>query len=95
MLFSALAGLDELELSGFLQMSKRRLRGGVYGSGTNDAAQTIRRASQVVVSLKGQTAFDWKATVAEWLQEQWADLRLRWRTWLTGQITTGRFDGGP
>jgi glycosyltransferase involved in cell wall biosynthesis len=95
LLFSALAGLDDLELSGFLQMSKRRLRGGVYGQSVGDAAQTIQRASQVVVSLKGQTAFDWKTTVAEWVQEQWADLRLRWRTWLSGQIATGRFDGGP
>ncbi|WMT47183.1 MAG: glycosyltransferase family 1 protein [Acidithiobacillus caldus] len=95
LLFSALASLEHLELSGFLQMSKRRLRGGVYGQKAHDTAESIQRASQVVVSLKGQTALDWKTTVAEWLQEQWADLRLRWRTWLTGQMATGRFDGSP
>ncbi len=95
LLFSALASLEHLELSGFLQMSKRRLRGGVYGQKAHDTAESIQRASQVVVSLKGQTALDWKTTVAEWLQEQWADLQLRWRTWLTGQMTTGRFDGSP
>lgn len=95
LLFSALAGLDNLDLAGFLQMSKRRLRGGVYGRSAGDTGDQIQRASQVLVSLKGQTSFDWKTTVAEWLQEQGADLRLRWRTWLSGYIAVGQFDGGP
>ncbi|XTI73155.1 glycosyltransferase family 4 protein [Acidithiobacillus sp. AC3] len=95
LLFSALAGLDHLDLVGFLQLSKRRLRGGVYGRSAGDTGDQIQRSSQVLVSLKGQTAFDWKSTVAEWLQEQGADLRLRWRTWLSGHIAVGQFDGGP
>lgn len=91
LLFSALAGLPDLELAGFLQMSKRVLRGGSYGKRRSKAG--IHRSAQVVVSLKGRTAVDWKSDVGEWLQERVHAALLRWRTWVGGVVPVGRFDG--
>lgn len=93
LLFSALATLPELQLTGFLQMSKRRLRGGIYGSSRADRALELHQSSQVVVSLKGNTAIDWKDGVGEWLGERWHDALLRWRTWIGGRVPVGDFDG--
>ena len=93
LLFGALATLPALELSGLLQMSKRGVRGGVYGGAALSEAERVHRFARVVVSLKGRSALDWKGDVAEWLAGFWQTWRLRYAAWTgLGQIPLGHFE---
>lgn len=68
LLFSALAVLPSVCLSGLFQMSRRMVRGGVLPDSRWPEAERVHRFSKTVVSLKGSTATDWQATVAEWIE---------------------------
>ncbi|MFA7496517.1 MAG: glycosyltransferase family 1 protein [Acidithiobacillus sp.] len=94
LLFGVLSTLPDVELSGLLQMSKRGVRGGVYGSGaTLSEAERIHRFARVVVSLKGRSALDWKGDVTEWLDNLWQTWRLRLGAWTgLGRIPLGHFE---
>lgn len=96
LLFSALSRIPGIRLAGLLQMSKRSLRGGIYGRKRADAAARAQQSSAVVVSLKGRSTIDWKDDAAEWLRDLLASLGLRWRAWFGGGgVRTGQFDAGP
>nr|WP_163098085.1 glycosyltransferase family 1 protein [Acidithiobacillus ferrianus]NDU42848.1 glycosyltransferase [Acidithiobacillus ferrianus] len=93
LLFGALATLPALELSGLLQMSKRGVRGGVYGGAALSEAERVHRFARVVVSLKGRSALDWKGDVIEWLDNLWQTWRLRYAAWTgLGRIPLGHFE---
>jgi glycosyltransferase involved in cell wall biosynthesis len=93
LLFAALAAVPDFQVSGLLQMSKRPLRGGMYGERAISEAERIHRFSRVVVSLKGRTSVDWKADVGEWIANFRQDMILRLRSWLgVGHIPLGRFE---
>jgi len=92
LLFSALASLPHFKLLGLLQMSKRGVRGGVYG-GSYSEAERIHRFSRVVVSLKGRSALDWKGDVTELVQDFLQTWRLRLGAWTgIGRIPLGHFE---
>ncbi len=82
LLFSALGGLQAIELSGLLQMSKRITRGGVSPKQLISNAERVHRFSRTVVSLKGNTAVDWKGGAAEFIEGVLAAWRLRLETFL-------------
>lgn len=93
LLFGVLSTLPDVELSGLLQMSKRGVRGGVYGSAALSEAERVHRFARVVVSLKGSSAVDWKGDVAEWLTDLWQTWRLRFAAWTgLGRIPLGHFE---
>ena len=93
LLYGVLSTLPDLELSGLLQMSKRSVRGGVYGRVSLSEAERVHRFARVVVSLKGRSALDWKGDVAEWLDNFWQTWRLRWGAWTgLGRIPLGHFE---
>jgi glycosyltransferase involved in cell wall biosynthesis len=93
LLFAALASVSGFALTGLLQMSKKRLRGGVYGNPKMSEAERVHCFSRVVVSLKGRTAFDWKSDVTEWLSDFWQDFGLRLRAWSgVGRVALGTFE---
>ena len=93
LLFAALASVSDFEISGLLQMSKRPVRGGMYGKKTVSEAESVHRCSRVVVSLKGPTSVDWKADVGEWTANFRQDMILRLRSWFgIGRIALGRFE---
>ncbi|WP_312283763.1 glycosyltransferase family 1 protein [Candidatus Igneacidithiobacillus taiwanensis] len=93
LLYGVLSRLPDLELSGLLQMSKRSVRGGIYGNRRYSEAEKVHRFSRVVVSLKGNTAIDWKDSVGEWLDSWWQGWRLRLGAWLgLGSIPLGHFE---
>jgi len=58
-----LSTLPDLELSGLLQISKRSVRGGVYGRVSLSEAERVHRFARVVVSLKGRNTLDWKGDI--------------------------------
>lgn len=93
LLFSALAALPDLQVFGLLQMSGRQVKGGVAQTAALTNAERIHRYSRAVVSLKGSSAPDWKAGVADWvgaLLHQWA---LRWGAWTgSAPIRLNRFE---
>ena len=92
LLFAALASVPGFAVTGLLQMSKKRLRGGTYGNPKLSEAERVHRFSCVVVSLKGRTALDWKNDVAEWLSDFWQDFGLRLRVWSgLGRVALGVF----
>ncbi len=96
LLFSALSRLPAMRLSGLLQMSKRPLRGGIYGKGAASAAARAQKSSEVVVSLKGRSAIDWKDDVGDWLRDLARGVWLRWLAWFGGgRIALGTFDTAP
>lgn len=93
LLYGVLSTLPDVDLSGLLQMSKRSVRGGVYGGAARSEAERVHRFARVVVSLKGRTALDWKGDVAEWLDNLWQTWRLRLGAWTgLGQIPLGHFE---
>lgn len=93
LLFSALSTLPDLSLAGLLQMSKRPLRGGVYGQDPGSEAERVNRFARVVVSLKGRTAVDWKENIGEWLAIFRQNLGLRLRVWSgLGSVPLGCFE---
>ena len=63
LLYGVLSTLPDLELSGLLQMPKRGVRGGVYGSMSLSEAERVHRFARVVVSLKGRNTLDWKGDI--------------------------------
>jgi len=81
LLFSALAALPGLRVSGLLQMSTRQVKGGVAPDASLSEAERIHRYSRAVVSLKGQSAADWKIGVADWLGALLHKWALRWGAW--------------
>ena len=81
LLFSALAGAPGLRISGLLQMSTRRVKGGIAEGQALSAAERVHRYSKVVVSLKGQSVTDWKEGVADWLGALLHKWALRWSAW--------------
>jgi hypothetical protein len=93
LLYGVLARLPDVELSGLLQMSKRSVRGGVYGHKSLSEAERVHRFARVVVALKGRTAVDWKGDVAEWLENLIQSWRLRGKAWMgLGAIPLGHFE---
>ncbi len=93
LLYGVLARLPDVELSGLLQMSKRSVRGGVYGHKSLSEAERVHRFARVVVALKGRTAVDWKGDVAEWLENLIQSWRLRGKAWMEmGAIPLGHFE---
>ncbi len=93
LLFSALASVPNFQLSGLLQMSKRPVRGGMYGQKATSEAERVHRFARVVVSLKGRTSMDWKTDVGEWIADFRQDMILRLRSWLgIGRIPLGHFE---
>ncbi len=93
LLFSALAGLPEVELSGLLQMSRRMTRGGLDGKQALSTAEEVHHYSRTVVSLKGQSVVDWKAGVAEFIEEQIEHWRLRLHAYFgVGCVSLKRFE---
>jgi glycosyltransferase involved in cell wall biosynthesis len=81
LLFSALAALPGLRVSGLLQMSTRQVKGGVAPGVNLSEAERIHRYSRAVVSLKGQSVADWKMGVADWLGALLHKGALRWGAW--------------
>lgn len=81
LLFSALAGLESVRLQGLLQMSTRSTLGGIAPEDSLPVAEEVHRFSRTVVSLKGNTAADWKAGVGEFLRLHAARLALRLSAW--------------
>lgn len=95
LLFSALASLSTVELAGLLQMSKRPLRGGLYGRKAPSPAVQVGQSSRVVVSLKGKAEIDWKDSVSTWIGNVLGGAVLRCRVWLgLGHVRTGVFEAG-
>lgn len=95
LLFSALAGLKSVKLAGLLQMSKRPLRGGIYGRKTPSPASRVDKSSRVVVSLKGKETIDWKDNVGTWVGAAIGGIVLRFRVWLgLGGVRIGVFEAG-
>jgi glycosyltransferase involved in cell wall biosynthesis len=93
LLFAALASVRNFHVSGLLQMSKRPVRGGMYGQKAISEAERVHRYARVVVSLKGRTSVDWKTDVGEWIADFRQDMILRIRSWLgIGRIRLGRFE---
>lgn len=93
LLFSALAGLPEVELSGLLQMSKRMTRGGLDDKRKLATAEQVHRYSRTVVSLKGQSLVDWKEGVAGFVEEQLERWRLRLAAYFgLGGVSLKRFE---
>lgn len=93
LLFSALAGLSSLKLSGFLQMSRRPLRGGIYGRKAQSPAAKVDKSSRIVVSLKGTETIDWKDDVGARIGSIIGGALLRLRVWLgLDSIRIGTFD---
>jgi len=93
LLFSALARLPSIEPTGLLQMSKRSVRGGIYGKSTLSDAERVHRYAQVVVSLKGRAAFDWRGDVAELIKGFFETWRLRLGAWTgMGRVSLGYFE---
>ena len=81
LLFSALAALPGLRISGLLQMSTRRVKGGVAQGSAWSEAERVHRYSKAVVSLKGQSVTDWKEGVSDWLGAMLHKWALRWGAW--------------
>jgi glycosyltransferase involved in cell wall biosynthesis len=81
LLFSALAALPGLRVSGLLQISTRQVKGGVAPGVVLSEAERIHRYSRAVVSLKGQSSADWKMYVADWLSALLHKGALRWGAW--------------
>lgn len=81
LLFSALASIEDIELSGMLQMSVRPTLGGVAALGSLPLAERVHRYAQTVISLKGLAAADWKQGVSQWLGLQSLRWRLRLAAW--------------
>jgi len=81
LLFSALAALPDLRVSGLLQMSTRQVKGGVAEGAKLSEAERIHRYSKAVVSLKGHSVADWKMGVVDWLGALLHKWALRWGAW--------------
>lgn len=93
LLFAALASVPDFQVSGLLQLSKRPVRGGMYGRNTISEAERVHRYARVVVSLKGRTSVDWKSDVGEWIANFRQDMVLRIRGWLgIGHVPLGCFE---
>ncbi len=84
LLFSSLSSMPDVRLSGLLQMSIRRVRGGVADGAALSTAQRLHRFSKTIVSLKTATHSDWTAVVGTWISDQLHRWRLRLATWLGG-----------
>jgi glycosyltransferase involved in cell wall biosynthesis len=93
LLFAALASVPDFQISGLLQMSKRPVRGGMYGQKATSEAERVYRFARVVVSLKGGTTMDWKTGVGEWIADFRQGMILRLRSWFSiGRIPLGHFE---
>jgi glycosyltransferase involved in cell wall biosynthesis len=93
LLFAALTSVPGFVLTGLLQLSKKSLRGGVYGAPRMSEAERVHRFSRVIVSIKGRTAFDWKNVVSEWLSDFWQNFGVRIRAWSgLGRLALGAFE---
>ncbi|MBU0499529.1 MAG: glycosyltransferase family 4 protein [Gammaproteobacteria bacterium] len=93
LLFGAIAKLQQFELSGLLQMSTRMARGGVESGKHYTLAEQVHRYSRTVISLKGNSAADWKQSVGEFLEEQLERWLLRLSAWLgIPRRTLSRFE---
>lgn len=82
LLFGAIGKLPQVELIGLLQMSTRMTRGGAASGKHYTQAEQIHRYSRTVVSLKGNSATDWKQGVGEFLEAQLERWLLRLSAWL-------------
>ncbi len=93
LLFSALAALPGLRVSGLLQMSTRRVKGGVAQGQRLSEAERVHRDAKAVVSLKGQSVADWKMGVADWMGAALHKWALRWAAWTgTAPVRLLRFE---
>lgn len=93
LLFSALAGFKTVKLAGFLQMSKRPLRGGIYGQKTPLPAVQADRSARVVASLKGKDARNLQGKACAWVSATMEEILLRCRVWLgLREVRTGIFE---
>ncbi len=91
LLFAALSGLEDLELKGLLQMSKRRTKGGVAAGIHVTEAERVHRLSQTVISLRGASAIDWKQGAAEAVRNWLHGVSLRLRALGMGSLSLRRF----
>ncbi|RZF26999.1 glycosyltransferase family 1 protein [Paraburkholderia sp. UYCP14C] len=76
LLFSALMGCG-MRVRGLIQMSKRVTKGGVVAGRMIADGDRLHRFSQVVVSVRGKTYFDWKTAVIDAVMSLDIKLRLR------------------
>jgi len=81
LLFGAICKLPQVELTGLLQMSTRMTRGGAAPGKHYTQAKQIYQYSRTVVSLRGNSATDWKQGVGEFLEEQLERWLLRFSAW--------------
>ncbi|WP_298292999.1 glycosyltransferase [Thiomonas sp.] len=96
LLFAALAGIHEFGVTGLLQMSTRRVKGGTLPGSTLTKAEKVHRHSRVVVSLKGHSATDWKEAVGDRIGAAVHKWALRWKAWGFGSpITLKQFETPP
>jgi glycosyltransferase involved in cell wall biosynthesis len=93
LLFGEIAKLPQFELSGLLQMSTRMTRGGVEDGKNYSQAERVHCYSRAVISLKGESAADWKQGVGEFLEEQLERWMLRLSAWFgIPRIALRRFE---
>jgi glycosyltransferase involved in cell wall biosynthesis len=92
LLFSALAGLSKLELSGLLQMSTRRVKGGVAASKQLSEAERVHRYARAVVSLLGESTIDWKQSLSDTVLGIFHRIALFFRAWGIGRLQLNTFE---
>lgn len=93
LLFSALAGLPQVDLSGLLQMSHRMTRGGLTDGQVIPIAEQVHHYSRTVISLKSRSVVDWKAWLVGLADEQLERWRLRIRAYFgRGTVSLKRFE---
>jgi glycosyltransferase involved in cell wall biosynthesis len=81
LLFSSLSTLERFDLAGLLQMSVRRVRGGVRTRHSLSMALRLHRFSKTIVSLKSANSSDWIEAVGLWVSDMLHRWRLRWASW--------------
>ncbi len=81
LLFNTLSHMACFRLEGLLQMSIRRVRGGVAEGAVMRTAQRLHRFSKTIVSLKSAVHADWTDALGSWLGDQIHRWRLRLAAW--------------
>ena len=85
LLFASLASLGGFRLRGLLQLSTRPVKGGVGQRENLPEAERVHRFARTVVSLKGDSAVDWKHFVSDAIANFLHKWGLRLRVWGLGK----------
>ena len=95
LLFSSLSAVRRFRLAGLLQLSVRRVRGGVRTNTSISKALRLHRFSKTVVSLKSPIATDWSEAVGLWISELLHRWHLRIAAWVgIGSLPLLHFETG-